>query len=171
MHDYKESPDALVRLAQSRIVGGIIVRYFEENRGRLAETFGMWDAVVPVPSTKNPAPSALTRAINEDYSEFVNPVELLIRGTGSMTFNKASESGFQVAADVRGAKVLLVDDTFTTGARVNSAAHALQAAGAEIVAGLVVARKINPPEFNTSDLWERQTAIPFDFTDAPWWAN
>ena len=171
MHDYKESPDLSVRLAQSRIVGGILVRYLVENGEQLADTFGKWDAVVPVPSTKNPAPSALTHAITEDYSDFVTPIEWLVRGTGSMKFNNASQSGFEVSAEIGGAKVLLVDDTFTTGARMNSAAHALRAAGAVIIAGLVVARKINPPQFNTGDLWERQAAIPFDFADEPWWGR
>jgi predicted amidophosphoribosyltransferase len=171
MHDYKESEDPSVRLVQSRVVGGILARYFEENSERLARSFTEWDAVVPVPSTKNPPPSALTRALNEDYSDFVIPSEWLSRGTGSMSHNKASESGFEVTSDVSEARVLLIDDTFTTGARMNSAAHTLRAAGATVVAGLVVARKINPPQMNTGDLWERQSAIPFNFTDVPWWAS
>jgi glutamine phosphoribosylpyrophosphate amidotransferase len=171
MHNYKESDEPSVRVEESRIVGGILVRYLVEHGDRLAEIFGSWDAVVPVPSTKNSAPSALTRALTSDYSNFVEPAEWLTRGTGSMSFNHASESGFQPTTDVEGALVLLIDDTFTTGARMHSAAHSLRAGGAKIAVGVVVARKINPPNFNTSELWERQAAIPFRFPDEPWWAH
>ncbi len=53
----------------------------------------------------------------------------------------------------------------------HSAAHALQSAGVDVIAGLVVARKINPdPKYFTDELWDRQNAIPFAFTDPPWWA-
>jgi hypothetical protein len=40
--------------------------------------------------------------------------------------------------------VLLIDDTWVTGARVQSAAHALKRAGARRVASLVLARQLNP---------------------------
>lgn len=42
-----------------------------------------------------------------------------------------------------GAAVLLIDDTWTTGASMHSAAHALRAAGARVVAGLVIGRFLN----------------------------
>ncbi len=46
--------------------------------------------------------------------------------------------------DERPTAVLLIDDTWVTGARVQSAAHCLKNAGAEKVAVLVLARQINP---------------------------
>jgi adenine/guanine phosphoribosyltransferase-like PRPP-binding protein len=170
MHDYKESPDSDIRLAQSRIVGGILTRYISEHGDALAEAFGDWDEVVAVPSTKHPRPSALALALSADYSDLIDPVEWLTRGIGSMRFNQASESGFVPTADIDGSSVLLIDDTFTTGARMHSAAHALQSAGAHVVAGVVVARKINPdPKYFTDELWDRQSEIPFVFSDPPWW--
>jgi glutamine phosphoribosylpyrophosphate amidotransferase len=171
MHDYKESPDPSTRYAESRIVGGILARYLDEFGDSLADRFGEWDAVVPVPSTKNPPPSALTQALAADFSDFVDPLEWLTRGTGQMKFTVASESGFVPTTNVEGASVLLIDDTYTTGARLHSAAHALQAAGAKLVAGVVVARKINPiAKYYAVDLWQRQSAISFSFTDPPWWS-
>jgi predicted amidophosphoribosyltransferase len=46
--------------------------------------------------------------------------------------------------DVAGEAVLLVDDTWTTGARLQAAAAALRSAGAHAVAGLVVGRHVDP---------------------------
>jgi hypothetical protein len=162
----------LIQLDQSRIVAGILARYLDEHGEALAEDFGDWDEVVVVPSTKNPYPSALVRALAKDYSSLIDPVDWLILGTGAMRFNQASESGFVPAADIGGTSALLIDDTFTTGARMHSAAHALQSAGVQVIAGLVVARKINPdPKYFTDELWDRQSAIPFAFTDRPWWAT
>ena len=86
----------------------------------------------------------------------------------------ASDHGFTVMSRVRGRRVLLVDDTLTTGAEVQSAASALQAAGATIPAAVVLGRYINP-DFNqaASDLWERAHGRPFAFDrcclcDQPW---
>ena len=171
MHDYKQSPDPLIQLAQSKIVAGILARYIDEHGEVLADAFGDWDEVVAVPSTNNSFPSALVRALAKDYSNLMVPVDWLTVGTGAMQFNQASESGFVPVADLGGTSVLLIDDTFTTGARMHSAAHALQSAGVDVIAGLVVARKINPdPKYFTDELWDRQNAIPFAFTDPPWWA-
>lgn len=63
--------------------------------------------------------------------------------------------------------MLLVDDTFTSGATFQSAASALALDGADVVAGVVIGRVIN-----TSDtaghpeklaLWQQQRQVPFSF--------
>lgn len=63
-----------------------------------------------------------------------------------------------------GRHVLLLDDTFTTGAALQSAASALAVAGAQVVAAVVVGRVINP-EFSAQagELWRSAAATPFDF--------
>jgi orotate phosphoribosyltransferase len=48
------------------------------------------------------------------------------------------------AQEIQRARVLLFDDTWTTGARVQSAAYALKQAGAERVAAIVLGRHVNP---------------------------
>jgi predicted amidophosphoribosyltransferase len=170
MHDYKESDDAETRYRESRVVGGILTRYLVENGEALVSHFGQWDVIVPVPSTKTSPPSALSSTLVTHFSEFLAPSEFLVRGSGTMSFNHASETGFESIEDIRGASVLLIDDTYTTGARLHSAAHALQSAGAFVVAGLVVARKIDPvPRYYSEELWLRQADIPFSFRDRPWW--
>lgn len=76
----------------------------------------------------------------------------------------ASDDGFNVIADVNGRSILIVDDTFTSGARCQSAASALQLAGARVVAVLPVGRFIRP-DFGeeTSALWDAARALPFRF--------
>lgn len=81
---------------------------------------------------------------------------LRIKDTPAQSTLKRSErlrsvqSAFAVAplrqAELRGARVLLVDDVMTTGASLNSAAAALHAAGAIHVTGLVLARTDEPPD-------------------------
>jgi adenine/guanine phosphoribosyltransferase-like PRPP-binding protein len=60
--------------------------------------------------------------------------------------------------------VLIVDDTFTSGARAQSAASALTLAGAEVVAVVPIGRYLRPAfSQEAADLWERARAIPFSF--------
>jgi hypothetical protein len=60
--------------------------------------------------------------------------------------------------------VLLVDDTLTTGARLQSAVSALRRNGAAAVAGLVIGRVIDP-DWNDSCrlIWDQARETPFSF--------
>lgn len=90
--------------------------------------------------------------------------QVLERGDGPLGHNQASDTGYRVAADVDGANVLLVDDTFTSGARIQSAASALTLAGATVIAAVPIGRVINPGfSTATAALWEAARAEPFDF--------
>jgi ComF family protein len=57
---------------------------------------------------------------------------------------RANLSGAFTAGDVRGLAVVLVDDVFTTGATLVSAAEALAGAGAASVDGVTFARALEP---------------------------
>jgi predicted amidophosphoribosyltransferase len=172
MHDYKESEDPRVRTEQARVVAGILARYLLEHGDRLTEIYGDWDVVATVPSTKTDPPSALSQALDAHYRDLIPVhIELLAVGGGSIGRNAPSETGFRTVTEVEGMRVLLVDDTYTTGSHFQSAVHALRAAEAEVVAGLVVARKINPDAlYHTNAVWERQVERSFDFRALPWWA-
>lgn len=175
MHDFKEHESESVRTVEARNVAAIASRYLAEHADRLASTFGTWDATVAVPSTHHADLPALQVAIEFHFPEPFAPFErpLTYSDSSVMGFRQADEHGFLIDSDanVAGRRYLLIDDTFTTGARVQSAHHALLAAGAVVPFALIVTRKINPdPRYGTDDLWERQSATPFDFRAVPWWA-
>jgi ComF family protein len=71
------------------------------------------------------------------------------RETGTQTAltpeaRRANLAGAFTAGNVRGLEVVLVDDVFTTGATLGSAAEALAAAGAASVDGVTFARALEP---------------------------
>ncbi|MGW4410950.1 hypothetical protein ACWEJ6_43435 [Nonomuraea sp. NPDC004702] len=77
---------------------------------------------------------------------------------------RSDERAFQVLGRVDGARVLLVDDLFVSGAHVQSAASALYLAGARAVVALVIARLVFPRAGgDTARLWEQACAERFDF--------
>jgi orotate phosphoribosyltransferase len=51
---------------------------------------------------------------------------------------------YRALKPVDGKSVLLIEDTWTTGANVQSAAHALKQAGARTVAAVPIGRHIDP---------------------------
>ena len=175
MHDYKEHPDIAVREAESKNLAAIAARYLYEHGEQLESCFGPWDATVAVPSTHHGGPPALQTAVETYYPEFFAPFERpLDLGAGEMEFRRAREDGFRVRAgvSVEGRRFLLLDDTFTTGARIQSAYHALIAAGADVPAVIVVARKISSDErYGGNKVLARQKRISFDFEANPWWVS
>jgi hypothetical protein len=89
---------------------------------------------------------------------------LLVPGPGSLGHNLATEAGFLVDPTASGARVLLVDDTYTTGARAQSAASALAGAGARVVAIVPLARVVDPGYSSVvSERWRAWSARPFRF--------
>lgn len=84
-----------------------------------------------------------------------------------LSHNHPNERGFEVVEPVEGRSILLIDDVYTTGASIHSAASALSTAGASVIAGIVIARRIQP-QFNeySSALWERQSSQEFRWSIA-----
>jgi hypothetical protein len=61
-----------------------------------------------------------------------------------------------------GAAVLLLDDTWVSGASAQSAAAALKLAGAAYVATVVLGRHVNPADPRAAPLMARLTPGPYD---------
>lgn len=173
MHDFKEHSDPDVRSSEGRAVAAIATRYLHEHGGALADRFGLWDAIVAVPSTHHDNAPLLQTVIEDSFSGILAPfARPLSRGTNDMGFNRASETGFAVNGNIAGSAFLLLDDTYTTGARLQSAHHALLAAGATVPVSIIVTRKINPSAiYGSLDMWNRQTGIGFRFDAHPWWRS
>ena len=69
---------------------------------------------------------------------------------------------FEAIRDLTGTSVLLIDDTWTTGANARSAATALKQAGATTVAALVIGRHLHR-EYGDNDRRLRALPSPFDW--------
>ncbi len=69
---------------------------------------------------------------------------------------------FATTESVAGANVLILDDTWVSGASAQSAAAALKAAGAERVAVVVLGRHINPADPRAADLLARLDGARYD---------
>ncbi len=80
-------------------------------------------------------------------------------GLAPRTFNVGK---FEAVRPLRNEAVLLIDDTWTTGASAQSAAAALRAAGADRVAAVVIGRHLNR-EWHENDRRLRDITAPFDW--------
>jgi orotate phosphoribosyltransferase len=65
---------------------------------------------------------------------------------------------------VPGGRVLLLDDTWTTGARAQSLCHALKASGAQSVVIVVLGRHLNGGHDGSKSLVQRARATEFDIS-------
>jgi hypothetical protein len=68
----------------------------------------------------------------------------LSRGPGAVRHLRPSADAFVPASEVAGCRVLVVDDTWTTGAHALSAAAALTGSGATVTGILVIGRAVDP---------------------------
>lgn len=148
-------------------VGAVLARFLSRHRACITAAAGVagWDCITIVPSTQGRAgPHPLEGAIalfpflRSQYRSLLAP------GAAPADHNHASDDAYAVTDEVSDLRVLLVDDTFTSGARAQSAASALQLAGARVVALVPIGRVIKPdfsPE--AADLWARARSEPFDF--------
>ncbi len=129
------------------------------------ETGREWEAITVVPSsTGRLGTHPLLETLGMITSWDQEIVETLRKGSVSIGHTVADDSGFEVVRPVAGRSLLLIDDTLTSGARLQSAASALSLAGADVVAALVIGRVMNP-DFNqaTRDVWDRFRRKPYSF--------
>lgn len=163
---YKNSAVDEVRDRFSIQIAALLARFLASHRSCIATAAGYnWDTVTIVPSTRerpggHPLAGVLdmVKVLRGDYQPLLQP------GSAHIDHNQADDAGFTADVAAEGRRVLLVDDTFTSGARLQSAASALRLSGAEVVAGLVVGRVISP-EWNAPSkaLWDKARRIPYSF--------
>jgi hypothetical protein len=129
-------------------LSAILWRFLEGHEKCLAAAAGVesFELVTTVPSSdpvrddSHPLPwvvgglCATTRGRYE---------RLLRRSRVAVAEREFSEAKYLTSRDLRGEDVLLIDDTWTTGASAQSAAAALRAAGSGTIAAVVIGRHVN----------------------------
>jgi hypothetical protein len=127
----------------------LLAAFLRRHEGCIAALIGgRADLYVPVPPSQRPGPpplEELTRAC--ELSQAAWAPGLLCRGRGALGHLRASARGFGVDPGrrrmIEGRRVVLVDDTLTTGARAQSTAVALRTARAR-TAVVVLGRVLRP---------------------------
>ena len=108
-----------------------------------------------------------THPLRHVVAEVVAPTRdrhaaLLARSDVACPPREFSAEKYRAASRLDGEPVLLIDDTWTTGASAQSAAAALKAVGAGPVAALVIGRHLNR-EWHENDRRIRGITLPFDW--------
>src|SRR5258708_12218115 len=116
-----------------------------DHRGGIARAAGVdWNVITSIPSSQgragqHPLEQAirLSKLLGPEYDTLLSP------GSEKVKWNKATDKGYVVTKAVHDKRVLLIDDTFTTGAHVQSAASALPNAAPPVLALLPTGRAIH----------------------------
>jgi orotate phosphoribosyltransferase len=87
---------------------------------------------------------------------------LLRRSEVEVASREFNPEKYAAVRPLNGQSVLLIDDTWTTGANAQSAAAALKAAGAGPIAAVVIGRHLNR-EWHENDRRLRGISGPFDW--------
>lgn len=132
----------------TRRLAGILWRFLIRHEACLARTAGVtgFEVVTTVPSSD--AERDEHHPLRRIVGELVQPTRsrherLLVRTVRPTEPRRFDPNRYQPTRDLTGLAVLLIDDTWTTGASAHSAAAALKSAGAGRVAGLVLGRHLN----------------------------
>ncbi len=146
-------------------VASLLCHFLDQHRGCIASETGRdWNVITSVPSSsgrvgEHPLVSAL-RSVPSFFAEYE---ELLQRGSATADHNRANDNAYRPSRRLDGERVLLVDDTLTSGARAQSAASVLNGAGAEVVAIVPIGRVVDPSWEHVTEWWNTRKRRPFTF--------
>ncbi|OBJ71457.1 phosphoribosyltransferase family protein [Mycobacterium sp. 1274756.6] len=151
-----------------------VVTWIHDDCMRVAD--GGWDAAAFVPSRTpreglHPV-AAIARNVarlaeDDPATEGPHKIKRVVLEPGPVDVSRIANAGRFAVSDmwrpsVEGKRVLLVDDTWTTGTSVQSAAAALKAAGAASVTGLCIARWLSWDRDSDIPLLKKVTVAPYD---------
>jgi predicted amidophosphoribosyltransferase len=144
---YKRLPEPLARGPRAELTT-ILSRYLERHERCLARAAGTrgFDVVATVPSgqrhrdQEHPLRRIVTAALGATKARHSR---LLCRSAFDTGVREYDFLKYLAVRPLDGEAVLLVDDTWTTGANAQSAAAALKAAGAGRVAAVAIGRHVN----------------------------
>lgn len=136
LRGYKDDRDLRVRPRFTQRLAALVA-VFMHNHGGCVGTF---DSVTAVPSPARTAMNSVLNMIPPIRAEYRQS----LRATGVGGKHELRADRFGVVRDVRGERVLVIDDTFTMGPTMFSAVAALREAEAVIVGPVVLGRHVRP---------------------------
>lgn len=164
---YKRLPPEPARRLQIELAA-VLWRYLANHERCIADHVGVdrFELVTTVPSTIRERDA--THPIRLIVGELVGPtrdryVHLLRRSTAAVQPRELTPAKFEPLLDLSGTSVMLIDDTWTTGANARSAAAALKGAGASTVAAVVIGRHLRR-DWGDNDRRLRALLSPFDWS-------
>lgn len=166
LRSYKDSSYThRIRDRFSLEIAALFHRFLTAHRDCIENTAERpWDTITIVPSSgQRPAPHPLEHALRKSQWISRQYRRLLGPGSTSLDHNQMSDNGFATIEDASGRSVLLLDDTYTTGARAQSAASRLQLDGAHVVAIVPAARYMNPEWEPSANYLRRARSLSFTF--------
>jgi predicted amidophosphoribosyltransferase len=148
-------------------LAAVLWRHLAEHERCAARTAGVaaFELVTTVPSGDRTRDCA--HPLRHVVGDLVGPTrdrhERLLRRSSRQVSSRTFDSGkFDAVRSLDGEPVLLIDDTWTTGASAQSAAAALLRAGAGPVAAVVIGRHLNRG-WHENDRRLRVDARPFEW--------
>jgi hypothetical protein len=152
--------------AAAREIASILWRFLAGHETCLAAAagIGQFALVTTVPSgdLSRDKHHPLRRVVGELVGPTRSRYDRLLRRTTVQVVPRRFDARrFEAVRALSGEGVLLIDDTWTTGASAQSAAAALKAAGAGAVAAVVVGRHVNR-DWHDND--RHLDALPFDWS-------
>jgi predicted amidophosphoribosyltransferase len=153
---YKDGDRSQVRSQLGTVLAATIARFGAAHWDCIVREFGGAPTLVTtVPSSAGrQGEHPLSRAVRRSMSLKDLFTDTLVSGTAAIGHRRANDDGFRAVKRLDGHRVLLVEDTFTTGGRTQSAASALRLAGATSVGVLAAGRVINPSwDENCQRVW------------------
>ncbi|MFD9702710.1 ComF family protein [Lentzea sp. NPDC059081] len=149
LSQYKNNKSDEVRRQFTNELASVLATFLAKH----SDCLGEFDLVTVVPSSQGRTPplvDVLGRRVSRTGARFASAL-----ATSSANTREMRPDSYEVVTDVHGKSVMLADDTWTSGASLQSAAVALKRAGATRVVGLVIGRYLDEPTTRTS--------VPFDW--------
>lgn len=153
LRQYKSGPERSVRYRMATTLGGLLATFIRNHTACL----GPWDTVGTVPSHKHD-PHPLHELVSRIRSLRDQLKPLLLANPALTDLGREPHPErylINETTDIASRRILLIDDTFTSGASTQSAAYALTSAGASSVVALVIGRHVNPTWSPSASLLRR----------------
>lgn len=165
---YKDSR-TLPRLCQQKTLGlsAVLLKWLlrhEQCLARRAE-LGTFDFVTSIPSTKGRTPHPLVAVAAARIVNTPNRYrDLLVVNRTDLDDRAPAIDRYRVDSALQGQRVLVIDDTWTTGAHAQSASAALKLAGASGVGVVAIGRWFNPDYQDQRSWLTRHRAVGWDWS-------